>query len=259
MFIQLSIVRKEMYESGIQLLQSDENHIVVRRTTADRIITPTADAWQKWVAQQPYGYIGLDEVGRGPLAGPVVAGACWFPPLAHLPPVKDSKLLTTKQRENLITSIKSIAISWGLGAATHQEIDSLRINIACHLAMLRALNALKNRWQRLISQSGSSLSSLPEHPITLPVVIDGNMVCHTDWWSLVKGDQLAPNISAASILAKVFRDRWMDRFARQYPGYDWENNKGYGTKKHYVGLTNKGVAPIHRHSFLKSLNTRPSN
>ena len=176
---------------------------------------------------------GVDEAGRGPLAGPVCAAAVILPPHLDIPGLNDSKKLTDKRRRELVPIIKEQAIAYGIAFATHEEIDQINILQATFLAMQRALD---------------QLSVKPELAL-----IDGNR--EKDFGvpvkTVVKGDSLSANIAAASILAKVTRDDWMEEMAQKYPEYGFEVHKGYGTKAHYAALTEHGATDIHRMTFLK--------
>lgn len=176
---------------------------------------------------------GVDEAGRGPLAGPVCAAAVILPPHLEIPGLTDSKKLTDKKRRELFPIIQEQAIAYGIGMATEQEIDEINILQATFLAMQRALDQLTVK---------------PELAL-----IDGNR--EKDFGILVKtvvkGDSLSLNIAAASILAKVTRDDLMVQMAEKFPQYGFEIHKGYGTKAHYAALTEHGASPIHRRSFLK--------
>lgn len=176
---------------------------------------------------------GVDEAGRGPLAGPVCAAAVILPSHLELPGLDDSKKLTDKRRRELFPLIKEQAIAYGIGLASHEEIDEINILQATFLAMERALSALNVK---------------PDH-----VLIDGNRA--KDFGlpvtTIVKGDSLSANIAAASILAKVTRDMIMEEEASRYPQYRFEIHKGYGTKAHYEALRTYGPSPIHRMTFLK--------
>ena len=183
---------------------------------------------------------GVDEVGRGPLAGDVVAAAVI---LGDSSPagLTDSKVLSPRQRERLAETIRSEAVSWSLGRATVAEIDELNILQASLLAMWRAVEGL------------SVQPSL--------VLVDGN---HLPRWSyearaIVKGDLIEPAISAASIVAKVTRDSEMVILDDQYPGYGFATHKGYPTKAHLAALASLGVSPVHRRGFgpVKRLLARP--
>ena len=176
---------------------------------------------------------GLDEAGRGPLAGPVCAAAVILPEHLQIPGLNDSKKLTDKKRRELFPVIQEQAIAYGIGLASESEIDEINILQATFLAMRRALEQLTVR---------------PEIAL-----IDGNR--ETDFGlpvkTVVKGDSLSANIAAASILAKVTRDNIMVELARKYSEYGFEIHKGYGTKAHYEALRTYGPCPIHRKTFLK--------
>ena len=176
---------------------------------------------------------GVDEAGRGPLAGPVCAAAVILPDHHQIPGLNDSKKLTDKKRRELFPLIKEQAVAYGIGLASHEEIDEINILQATYLAMERAL---------------AQLSVKPNLAL-----IDGNRA--KDFGlpvrTVVKGDSLSASIAAASILAKVTRDDMMVEMAAEYPGYGFEIHKGYGTKAHYEALRNLGASPIHRMSFLK--------
>ena len=176
---------------------------------------------------------GVDEAGRGPLAGPVCAAAVILPEHLQIPGLNDSKKLTDKKRRELFPVIQEQAIAYGIGLASESEIDEINILQATFLAMRRALEQLTVR---------------PEIAL-----IDGNR--ETDFGlpvkTVVKGDSLSANIAAASILAKVTRDNLMMELAQQYPEYGFEIHKGYGTKAHYEALRTYGPCPIHRKTFLK--------
>ena len=176
---------------------------------------------------------GVDEAGRGPLAGPVCAAAVILPPNAEIPGLNDSKKLSDKKRRELYPIIKEQAIAYGIAFADHREIDEINILQATYLAMERAIN---------------QLSVKPELAL-----IDGNRA--KDFGvpveTVVHGDSLSASIAAASVLAKVTRDDYMLKMAEEYPGYDFEIHKGYGTKAHYEALSRLGPCPIHRMTFLK--------
>jgi len=176
---------------------------------------------------------GVDEAGRGPLAGPVCAAAVILPKDLEIPGLTDSKKLTDKKRRELFPLIQEQAVAYGIGFATEHEIDEINILQATFLAMQRALDQLKVR---------------PDLAL-----IDGNR--EKDFGLLVKtvvkGDSLSANIAAASVLAKVTRDNLMMEFSEKYPEYGFEIHKGYGTKAHYAALREFGPSPIHRMTFLK--------
>lgn len=176
------------------------------------------------------GICGIDEAGRGPWAGPVVAAAVVLPRKGRPKGLDDSKKLTAEAREELAAAIRACAMV-GVGVASVEEIDTLNILRASHLAMQRAFEAL------------------PERPVA--VLVDGNMApelpCPVEW--IIDGDAIAPVISAASIIAKVERDRMMIELCAQYPGYLFSKHKGYGTPEHQDALARLGVCAIHRRSF----------
>ncbi len=176
---------------------------------------------------------GVDEAGRGPLAGPVCAAAVILPRGLEISGLTDSKKLTDKKRRELYPIIKEKAIAYGIAFASEQEIDKINILQATFLTMRRALEQLSIR---------------PDLAL-----IDGNR--ETDFGlpvkTVVKGDSLSANIAAASVLAKVTRDDVMEAMANEYPQYGFEIHKGYGTKAHYAALREHGACPVHRQSFLR--------
>ena len=176
---------------------------------------------------------GVDEAGRGPLAGPVCAAAVILPKHLELPGLTDSKKLTDKKRRELFPLIQELAIAYGIGFATEQEIDEINILQATFLAMQRALDQLA------VKPDLALIDGNREKDFGLPVK------------TVVKGDSLSANIAAASILAKVTRDNLMEEMAKEYPQYGFEIHKGYGTKAHYAALREFGACPIHRATFLK--------
>lgn len=186
------------------------------------------------LAQKGVGVIcGVDEAGRGPLAGPVYAAAVILPEHLEIPGLDDSKKLTDKRRRELMPIIKEQAIAYGIGMATEKEIDEINILQATFLAMERAIAELKGKADFALIDGNR------EKDFGLPVM------------TVVKGDGRSANIAAASILAKVSRDDYMEEMAKVYPQYGFEVHKGYGTKAHYEALTQYGHCPIHRLTFLK--------
>ncbi|SMY08309.1 ribonuclease HII [Flavimaricola marinus] len=174
---------------------------------------------------------GVDEVGRGPLAGPVVAAAVILDPARVPQGLNDSKVLSAKRRDALCAEILQLA-DVGVGIATVEEIDAINILRASHLAMCRAIE---------------SLAAVPDH-----CLIDGNLIPRDLTISaeaIVKGDARSVSIAAASIVAKTRRDALMVDLAQQHPGYGWETNAGYPSKAHKLALQNLGVTPHHRRSF----------
>ena len=176
---------------------------------------------------------GVDEAGRGPLAGPVCAAAVILPDHLELPGLNDSKKLSDKKRRELFPLIKEQAIAYGIGLASEKEIDEINILQATYLAMERALAQLEGKADLALIDGNRAKD------FGLPVK------------TVVKGDSLSASIAAASILAKVTRDDLMEAYAEEFPGYGFEIHKGYGTKAHYAALTEKGPSPIHRMTFLK--------
>ncbi len=176
---------------------------------------------------------GVDEAGRGPLAGPVCAAAVILPEGIELPGLNDSKKLTEKKREALFPLIEEKAVCYGIAFASVEEIERMNILAAALLAMDRAIGQLS--------------------PAPALALIDGNTVkgISVPARSVVGGDGRVACIAAASVLAKVTRDRLMLTLAEQYPQYGFERHKGYGTKEHYAALEKYGPSPVHRPSFLK--------
>jgi ribonuclease HII len=179
---------------------------------------------------------GVDEAGRGPLAGPVCAAAVILPEHLEIPGLNDSKKLTDKKRRELFPIIKEQAIAYGVAFASEQEIDEINILQATFLAMQRAIDQLEGK------ANFALIDGNREKNFGLPVM------------TVVKGDSRSANIAAASVLAKVTRDIYMEELAKEYPEYGFEIHKGYGTKAHYAALDAHGISPIHRMSFLKKYN-----
>ena len=178
---------------------------------------------------------GVDEAGRGPLAGPVCAAACILPRGLEIDGLNDSKKLTEKRRDALYDVIKENAVAYGIAFATVEEIEELNILGATYLAMNRAI---------------AQLSVTPDLAL-----IDGNRDKGIEMNSrpVVKGDSRCADIAAASILAKVTRDRYMLELDKEYPVYGFGKHKGYGTKDHYAAIREYGMCPAHRPSFLKKM------
>jgi ribonuclease HII len=175
---------------------------------------------------------GVDEAGRGPLAGPVVAAAVVFRPEQRVPGVTDSKELTPRERDELVVAIRRRALCIGVGAASSAEVDRLNVLRATHLAMRRAL---------------ARLPVVPGH-----ILVDGLPVPElgADHTAVVAGDARSFTIACASIVAKTTRDRLMRSLANRYPAYGWETNVGYGTPEHVTALARHGPSPHHRRSFV---------
>ena len=176
---------------------------------------------------------GVDEAGRGPLAGPVCAAAVILPANAVIPGLNDSKKLTDKKRRELMPVIKEMALGYGIAFADEKEIDEINILQATYLAMKRAIDMLP------IKPDLALVDGNRAGDFGLPVK------------TVVKGDSLSASIAAASVLAKVTRDDLMLQMAEKYPQYGFEVHKGYGTKAHYAALTEHGPSEIHRMTFLK--------
>lgn len=178
---------------------------------------------------------GVDEAGRGPLAGPVCAAAVILPPNMEIPGLNDSKKLSDKKRRELVPVIKESALAYGIAFADEKEIDSVNILQATFLAMERAIAQLS------VKPDLALIDGNREKDFGLPVK------------TVIHGDSLSASIAAASVLAKVTRDDLMLEIAKEYPQYNFEIHKGYGTKAHYAALQQHGPCPIHRMSFLKKL------
>jgi len=174
---------------------------------------------------------GIDEAGRGPLAGPVVAAAVIFPSQVNIPGLNDSKKLSTKKREELFPKIQEISVSYGMAVVGQKVIDKINILQAARLAMKQAVEKLKITPGLLL--------------------IDGNQKIDStlNQWAIVKGDSRSLSIAAASVLAKVTRDRIMDDYHKLYPQYEFNRHKGYGTKLHKHLIQEHGPCPIHRNTF----------
>ena len=176
---------------------------------------------------------GVDEAGRGPLAGPVCAAAVILPEHLEIPGLNDSKKLTDKKRRELFPIIKEQAIAYGIAFASEQEIDEINILQATFLAMQRAIDQLEGK------ANFALIDGNREKDFGLPVM------------TVVKGDSRSANIAAASVLAKVTRDIYMEELAGKHPEYGFEIHKGYGTKAHYAALTEHGMCDAHRRTFLR--------
>ena len=180
---------------------------------------------------------GIDEAGRGPLAGPVYAAAVILPDGCEIEGLNDSKKLTEKKREALFDVVKQKALYWGIGSADEKEIDEINILQATFLAMRRAVE---------------NMGIKPDLAL-----VDGNHKPHIadgiEEVTVIKGDAKSMSIAAASILAKVSRDRFMLEIAEKYPEYEFPKHKGYGTKLHYEKIAEYGISDIHRKSFLKKI------
>ena len=173
---------------------------------------------------------GVDEVGRGPLAGPVVAAAVILPKACKIPGLNDSKKIPKSKHKEIYEAVLQNAIAIGIGVKANQVIDQVNIYEATKLAMMEAIGQLEPQPQHLL---------IDAMKLDLPI----------SQTSIIKGDANSLSIAAASIVAKVTRDHMMEEFDKEYPGYDFAQNAGYGTAKHLAGLDKLGVTPIHRRSF----------
>ena len=173
---------------------------------------------------------GVDEVGRGPLAGPVVAAAVILPKACKIPGLNDSKKIPKSKHKEIYEAVLQNAIAIGIGIKDNQVIDQVNIYEATKLAMMEAIGQLEPQPQHLLIDAMRLDLPIPQT-------------------SIIKGDANSLSIAAASIVAKVTRDQMMEEFDRKYPGYDFAQNAGYGTAKHLAGLDQLGVTPIHRRSF----------
>lgn len=177
---------------------------------------------------------GIDEVGRGPLAGPVVAAAVILPKECKIEGVNDSKKLSAKKREELYDIILEKALSYGIGIVSNERIDEINILQATYEAMREALSQLSPKADYILADA-----------VTIPMV-------STPQRGIIKGDAKSMSIGAASIVAKVYRDRLMEAFDEVYPGYGFGANKGYGSAEHIEGIKKLGITPIHRKTFVKN-------
>lgn len=173
---------------------------------------------------------GVDEVGRGPLAGPVVAAAVILPKACKIPGLNDSKKIPKSKHKEIYEAVLQNAIGIGIGVKDNQVIDQVNIYEATKLAMMEAIGQLDPQPQHLLIDAMKLDLPIPQT-------------------SIIKGDANSLSIAAASIVAKVTRDQMMEEFDKEYPGYDFAKNAGYGTAKHLAGLVQLGVTPIHRRSF----------
>lgn len=194
--------------------------------------------------------VGVDEAGRGPLAGPVVAGACILPQEADLPGVNDSKKLTPRKREEAYEAILQTALGWAVGVVDNRRIDEINIRNATFEAMAQAVaGALTMARER--SAAAAEGAALEDDGFY--VLVDGNAAIpfwKGDQRCVVGGDRKVLSIAAASILAKVTRDRMMMEYDALYPEYGFAHHKGYGSKEHFAALDAHGPCPIHRMSFI---------
>ncbi|CEP47650.1 ribonuclease HII [Paraclostridium sordellii] len=186
--------------------------------------------------EKGFTYIGgIDEAGRGPLAGPVVAAVVVFKPGTKIEGINDSKKLSEAKRDELFDIIKEEALDYGIGIVQKDEIDEYNILNATYMAMKKAVNCLKQKPDYLLVDA----AHIPDVDI--------------EQKSIIKGDSKSISIAAASILAKVTRDSIMYEYDKMYPEYGFSSHKGYGTDQHYKAIREHGITPIHRRSFLKNI------
>lgn len=210
--------------------EKEKNRFAAMRKTEER-------AWQSGYCR----VAGLDEAGRGPLAGPVAAAACILDPYYPIYGLNDSKKLTPARRRQLYGEITRHALDWNVSFVEPVIIDEINILEATRLAMKKAVEGLRLKPDLLLIDA---------------IQLDLDSI---DTWSIVRGDSLSISIAAASILAKVTRDRAMEDYDRIYPGYGFSRHKGYGTKEHYEALLKLGPTPIHRKKFIRNLGDHHSD
>ena len=240
---ELKAVDDEKLPSFIETYEKDERSGVVKiveqakkrfeKLEAEKLRIENLKKYEREYAD--YGYIcGIDEVGRGPLAGPVVAGAVILPKDCNILYINDSKQLSEKKREELYDVITKEAVAWAVGYASPERIDEINILQATYEAMREAIG---------------KLSPAPDLLLNDAVTIPGVNIRQVP---IIKGDAKSISIGAASIVAKVTRDRLMEQYADVFPEYDFASNKGYGSATHIAALKQYGPTPIHRHSFIKN-------
>lgn len=196
---------------------------------------PTREFEERLATQGYKAIAGIDEVGRGAWAGPLVAAACVLPESFRSEELRDSKQLTSKQREVLAEEIKREALGFGVGSAAPFEIDLFGVTQATQLAFRRALNELKCSYDYILADGF--------------VVESSRVPCE----GIIKGDEKILSVAAASVIAKVTRDSLMKEIAEEFPGYGFDHNVGYGTKEHLLAIRAKGILTIHRKLFLRNL------
>ncbi|QZY56616.1 ribonuclease HII [Crassaminicella profunda] len=239
-------VKVEEYVKYIPLLENDERESVKKigkklEKRYAKLLGEKERVQKLWVYENKLfdaGYkiiAGIDEAGRGPLAGPVVAAAVVLPENVFIEGINDSKKISLKKREVLFKIITQKALGIGIGIIDNETIDQINILNATKMAMKRAVQKLSKSPQYLLIDA--------VHLADINIKQTG----------INKGDSLSISIAAASIIAKVTRDRIMDRFHKIYPQYSFINHKGYGTKEHYENIQKYGLSPIHRKSFLKNI------
>lgn len=225
----LVLIKNDSRKGALTAYKSWENRLKKQQMILDKqqeMLQIERFFWEKGTQ-----YIaGIDEVGRGPLAGPVVAAAVILPEDFNVLGINDSKQLSSEKRDFLFDQIQESAIAIGIGVKDHQVIDEVNIYQATKLAMIEAIQQLSQTPQQLVIDAMHLPVSIPQE-------------------SFIKGDAKSLSIAAASIIAKVTRDRMMSDYDDLYPGYGFSKNAGYGTKVHLEGLEKYGVCPIHRKTF----------
>lgn len=235
------LAQEEISESTMNLILQDERKSVqklvvsymkrIERDTQERLRLESMYETESVFYKKGISLVaGIDEVGRGPLAGPVTVAAVILKPHAFFPGLNDSKKVKPSHRVKLAEIIKQQAIAYSIVSVFPEEIDSLNIYGATLTAMYQAVKELQVKAEAVI------VDAMPLH-LSIPVE------------SLIHGDEKSASVAAASIIAKVHRDQLMDVYDKKYPGYGFKNNKGYGTKEHLEGLYRLGITPIHRKSF----------
>ncbi len=216
--------------AGVQAAISKRKHELQKRVDEDLRLEKMLAYENELYAQGIDLIAGVDEVGRGPLAGPVVAAAVILPKACKIPGLNDSKKIPKSKHKEIYEDVLQNAIAIGIGVKDNQVIDQVNIYEATKLAMMEAIGQLEPQPQHLLIDAMKLDLPIPQT-------------------SIIKGDANSLSIAAASIVAKVTRDQMMEKFDREYPGYDFAQNAGYGTAKHLAGLDQLGVTPIHRRSF----------
>lgn len=216
--------------AGVQAAISKRKRELQKQVDEDLRLEKMLAYEKELYVQGIYLIAGVDEVGRGPLAGPVVAAAVILPKACKIPGLNDSKKIPKSKHKEIYEAVLQNAIAIGIGVKDNQVIDQVNIYEATKLAMMEAIGQLDPQPQHLL---------IDAMKLDLPI----------SQTSIIKGDANSLSIAAASIVAKVTRDQMMEEFDREYPGYDFAQNAGYGTAKHLAGLDKLGVTPIHRRSF----------
>ncbi len=228
----MSLYREDARKGVQDFLKTQENRL--KKYEAERTRIEKLCSFEKKYSDYTY-ICGVDEVGRGPLAGPVVAGAVILPKDCRILYINDSKKLSAKKREELSREIHEKALAIGIGLSTQERIDEINILQATYEAMRKAIGSLSVEPSLLLNDA----VTIPE--VKIPQV------------AIVKGDARSISIGAASIVAKVYRDKMMEEYDKMYPGYGFASNKGYGSREHIEALRRLGPCPLHRRTFLKSI------